>query len=106
MFDFTTTGTRKEVNTTTGATITSTPSPTSGSRGAPTTNFGSTYTIATATTELTVNDAQSLFSPAFLLLPANKKCTYTITGNSLKVTSTYYDAPTRHREVTESTFTK
>ena len=106
MNDYTTTGTRKEVNTTTGATVTTTTTPLTGTSGATTTNYNSTYTISVASGELTINDAQYLFNASFISLPANKKYAYILTGNMLKITSTHYDAANKHRMVYEATFTK
>lgn len=106
MFDYTRTGNKKEVNTSNNNTITTNYSPQSGSSGATTTSYTSNYTINTTTGELTVDDGTYLFCPAFLSQPANKKHSYTLTGNVLKVTSVHYDASAKYRTVHEATFTK
>ncbi len=106
MYDYTTTGVKKEVNTSTGATITTTTTPFSGTSGSASNTFSSNYTIAVAAGELTIDDAQYLFNPAFLPQPANKKYSYTLTGNTLKVTTAYYNAGNKSRMINEATFTK
>lgn len=106
MYDYSTGGIRKEVNTTTGATVTTTITPFTGVSGNASSSTSSNYTIAVAAGELTINDAQYLFNPAFILLPANKKYAYVLSGNILTITATYYDAGTKHRAVSESSFTK
>ena len=106
MYDFTTSGTKKEVITSTGATTTTNYTPTTGSRGQSTSSVSSNYTISTTTGELTIDDAQYLFNPAFTSQPANKKHKYALTGNTLKVTTEQYDASAKFRSVNEATFTK
>jgi hypothetical protein len=106
MVDYILTGTRKEVNTSTGATTTTTYTPQSGSRGESSTTYSSSYTISAASGEIMVTDAQYLFSPAFLIQPSNKKHKYTLTGGTLKITSETYDAANKTRSVNEVTFTK
>jgi hypothetical protein len=106
MVDYTLTGTKKEVNTSTGATTTTSYTPQTGSRGESNTTYSSNYTITAAAGEITVNDAQYLFSPAFLIQPSNKKHKYTLTGSTLKITSETYDASTKTRSVNEAIFTK
>ena len=104
LFDYTLVGTKKEVNTTNNTTVTTAYTPSSDSRGQATTTYTSNYTINTG--ELTIEDAQYLFSPAFLLQPTNKKHSYMLNGNVLKIVSTFYDPSTRTRSVYEATFTK
>jgi hypothetical protein len=106
MYDFTTTGVRKEVNTTTGATVTTNMTPSTGSRGQSTSSVSSNYTINTGAGELTIDDAQYLFNPAFISQPGSKKHKYTLSGNVLKVITEHYDASTRYRVVNEAMFTK
>ena len=105
-YDYTLTGTKKEVNTATGAQTTTDYTPSSDSRGASYTSYNSSYTINRTAGELTIDDAQYLFNPAFLLQPANKKHSYTLNGNTLKVTSVYYNAGTNTRTINEATFIK
>jgi hypothetical protein len=104
MYDYTTTGLTKNV--TGSGTTTTILTPTTGSRGGSSSTMSSNYSIATSSGEITVDDAQFLFNPAFVLQPANKKHSYNLTGNVLKITTTYYDAATRHGSVSEATFTK
>jgi hypothetical protein len=106
MDNYVNTGTRKETNTTTGAVVTTNLSPTSGSSGAASTNYSSTYSIDTAVGELTISNAQYLFNPAFIMQPGNNKHSYTLTGNTLKVITNSYSASGRTRTISEATFTK
>jgi hypothetical protein len=106
MYDFTTNGTKKEVITSTGATTTTNNTPITGSRGVGTSSVTSNYSINTTAGELTIDDAQYLFNPAFTSQPANKKHKYALAGNTLKVTTEQYDASTKFRSVNEATFTK
>ena len=105
-YDFITSGTRKDKNTTTGNETNTPIGPTSGSRGAATANYSSAYTLSAATSTLTVTDAQYLFNPAFLLLPVSKQYKYSLTGSTLKITVEYYDPGTRYRGVYEAHFQK
>jgi len=105
MYDYTGNNTSKYVNTTTGATTT-TNTPSSGSAGGSTVTYASNYTITTATGELTVTDGQYLFNPSFIFQPANNKYTYTLSGNTLKITTAYYNAANRSRSVSVATFVK
>jgi hypothetical protein len=106
MYDYTTTGTHKEMNTTTGATTTTNYSPLTGTSGSASTAYNSNYTIDVTALELTIDNAQYLFDPAFISQPSNKKYSYTLTGNTLKVITNTYSATTRSRTVSEGTFTK
>jgi hypothetical protein len=106
MYDFTTTGVRKETNTNTGATTSANATPTTGSRGQTSSSVTSNYTINTTTGELTIDDAQYLFNPAFISQPSTKKHKYTLTGNVLKVITEYYDANAKYHVVNEASFTK
>lgn len=106
MYDFTTTGTRKEVNTSTGATTTTAVTPITGTSGQTTSSVTSNYTINTAAGELTIDDAQYLFNPSFISQPSNKKHKYTLNGNALKVVTEHYNASARYRVINETTFTK
>ena len=106
MYDFTTTGVRKETNTSTGATTTTNATPLTGARGQTSSSVTSNYTINTTTGELTIDDAQYLFNPAFISQPSTKKHKYTLTGNVLKVITEHYDASAKYRVVNEATFTR
>lgn len=106
MYDFNTSGVRKERNTTTGATVTTNISPFTGTSGGTSTNYSSSYTFSIAGSEMSINDAQYIFSPAFLTLPASKKYSYTFVGGVLKVTIESYSSTQRFRSVCEATFTK
>lgn len=106
MYDYTTTGTTKEVNTATGATGIINRTPLTGASGQSTTSVAKGYTISTATGELTIDDAQYLFNPAFVTQPAGKKHKYSLSGTTLKITTEQYDAAARYRVVNEATFTK
>jgi hypothetical protein len=106
MYDYVLTGSRKDKVISTGTETTTTFTPANDSRGAATTNYKSSYTIAVAAGELTINDAQYLFNPAFVLLPNSQKYKYSLVGNTLKVTIEYYDPALRHREFYEATFQK
>lgn len=106
MYDYTTTGTTKEMNTANGATVTTNKSPQSGASGQSTSSWAKAYTISTATGELTIDDAQYLFNPAFISQPAGKKHKYTLSGTTLKITTEHYDAANKYRVVNEATFTK
>ena len=106
MYDFSTIATKKEIITSSGATTTTSYTPTTGSRGLATSSVTSNYTINTTIGELTIDDAQYLFNPAFTSQPANKKHKYALAGNTLKVTTEQYDASTRFRCVNEATFIK
>ncbi len=106
MFDFITTGVRKETNTTTGASNSSNITPITGSSGASTTSYSSSYTISTSAGTLVIPTADNLFSPVFIQLPSNKTYKYLLTGNTLKITSEYYSSLNKSRQVVEATFTK
>lgn len=106
MFDYQNAGIRKETNTTTGATITTNLSYLPNSAGGAATAYSSAYTFSVAGSELSITDAQYLFNPGFLLLPASKKYKYTYAGNVLKITVDYYDASSKNRSTTEASFTK
>jgi len=106
LYNFSTSGTRKETNTSTGAVINSNISPFTGSSGATTSNYNSSYTIDVNALELTVDNGQYLFNPAFITQPSNKKHTYIVTGNTLKITTNTYNASNRNRTINEATFTK
>ncbi|MEJ8843433.1 hypothetical protein WG954_13675 [Lacibacter sp. H375] len=106
MFDFVTTGVRKETNTTTGATNSTITTPITGTSGAATTSYSSTYTISTSAGTLNIPTADNLFSPVFIMLPFNKTYNYVVTGNTLKIKSEYYSALNKSRQVVEASFTK
>lgn len=106
MYDYTLNGSRKELNTSTGAVVNTTFAPSSGSRGAATTTYKGNYTINTTAGELTIDDAQYLFNPAFTLQPLNNKHSYVLTGSILTVTSVHYNAATKYRSINEASFTK
>lgn len=106
MFDYLTSGVRKERNTTTGATTTTNTTPFTGTSGGASTTYSSAYTFSIAGSEMSINDAQYIFNPAFLILPASKKYTYTFTGGVLKITFESYTASSRNRMTYEGTFTK
>lgn len=105
MYDYTGVNTSKYVNTTTGATTTTT-TPSSGSSGGSTQTYSNSYTISTANSQLTINDGQYLFNPAFILQPTDFKYAYTLTGNTLKITVAYYSPANRSRSLCVATFTK
>lgn len=105
-YDFLTSGIRKEKNTTTGATTTTNTTPFSGNSGSNTSNYNSAYTFSIAGSEMTITDAQYIFNPAFLILPASKKYTYTFTGGVLKIMFESYTPSSKNRMVYEGTFTK
>lgn len=90
MYDFNTTGTRKEVNTSTGATNTNATTPITGSSGATTTSYSSTYAINTSTAELNIPTGELLFSASFIPQPATKKYKYTLSANVLTIISEQY----------------
>jgi hypothetical protein len=106
MHSYSTSGTRKEMNTASGAVITTNLSPLTGSSGSASGAFNSNYTIDATALELTIDNAQYLFNPAFISQPANKKHSYTVTGNTLKVTTNAYTSSSRSRAINEATFTK
>jgi hypothetical protein len=106
MCDFITTGVRKEINTSTGASNSTTITPITGTSGATTTSYSSSYTISTSAGTLGIPSADNLFSPMFILLPFNKTYKYVVTGNTLKITSEYYSALNMGRQIVEATFTK
>lgn len=106
MYDYTTTGTTKEINTASGNTITTNRQPQTGASGQSTTSFAKAYTLSAGTGELTIDDAQYLFNPAFIPQPAGKKHHYNLTGTALKITSEQYDAAAKYRVVNEATFSK
>lgn len=106
MYDYSTSGTQKEMNTSTGAVKISSYGPILGSRGAMTAASSSNYAIDTNLGELTIDDAQYLFNPAFVSQPVNKKHIYVLTGNVLKVTTNTYTASSQSRMISEATFTK
>lgn len=106
MYNFSRSGTRKETNTSTGAVINSNISPFTGSSGVSTSNYSSSYTIDANALTLTIDNAQYLFNPAFITQPSDKKYTYALTGNTLKITTNTYSASNRNRTVDEATFTK
>lgn len=106
MCDFNTTGIHKEKNTNTGATITTNTTPLTGTIGSSTATKSCNYTFSIPGSEMSIDDAQYVFFPSFLILPASKKYTYTLTGNILKVKIESYSASSQYRTVVESTFTK
>lgn len=106
VYDFTRTGTTKEVNTANGQTVTTTHSPTTGTVGVTTSSYSSNYTIDATAKTVTVADAQYIFNPAFIMLPSNKTYFYATSGNTLTVTSVHYDATNKSRTISESIFTK
>jgi hypothetical protein len=99
-------GTEKTTNLSTNITTVGTYLPYSDSRGISTTTYNSDYSFSIAGSQVQINDAQYLFCPAFLLLPAEKKYNYTFSGNQLTITVEYYSAANRSRSVTTSVFTK
>lgn len=106
MYDFSTSGIKKERNTVTGAIVTTNISPFTGVSGGVATNYSSSYTFSIAGSEMSINDAQYIFNPAFLILPASKKYSYAFVGGVLKVTIESYNSSQRARSVCEATFTK
>jgi hypothetical protein len=106
MYDCTTVGTTKYVNTTTGATTITNNGPFLESKGSTTSSYSNNYTISTSNGELTITDAQYLFNPAFILQPLNNKHSYSLSGNILTVTTSYYNSTNRSRSVSIATFTK
>jgi hypothetical protein len=106
MFNSSTAHTRKETNTSTGAVVTSNSGPFTGTSGSATDTYNSNYTIDVAAGQLTIDNAQYLFNPSFINQPLDKKHSYTLTGNTLQVTTNTYSASSRSRTVNVAIFTK
>jgi hypothetical protein len=77
-----------------------------GSTGATTTSYSSNYTFSIAGTQLEVNDAQYIFCPAFQIMPIDKKYNYTLVGNDLSITISYYNPVSRSRYLGTAVFRK
>jgi hypothetical protein len=98
------TGTKKNLST--GAISNLTYLPYNDTRGTSNTSHNSDYTFSVPGSQMSINNAQYLFLPAFQIQPVDKKYNYTFASNDLTVSFEYYSAANRTKTSTTSVFTK